>query len=88
MVPDFSSPLSGSNGFQRATWDIEKVAQRIASSQGQQGVRSEEGGAASVGLDPAATTVMVAQVENTAEANTRALSTQDDVTRSMLNLFA
>jgi hypothetical protein len=88
MVPDFSSPLNGLNGFQRATWDTEKVAQRITSPQEQQGARSEEGGAAAVGLDPAAATAMVAQVENTAEANPRALSTQDEVTRSMLNLFA
>jgi len=83
MVPDFSSPL---NGFQRATWDLEKVAQRIA-SQEQQGTRSEESGAAALGFDPAANTVMMAQVENTAEANLRAISSQDELSKSLLNVI-
>ncbi|MDR0310833.1 MAG: hypothetical protein LBJ21_04530 [Acidobacteriota bacterium] len=84
MVPNFSIPL---NGLQQAGWDLEKIANRIA-SQGQ-GARSEEGsGAAAVGLDPAADMTMLAQVENTAKANLRVLSTHDDLSKSILNLFA
>ena len=82
MVPDFSNPL---NGFQRAAWDIDKIAQRIAS----QGAHlTKEGVAASIGLDPAANTALVAQVENTAEADVRVLSSQDEASRNILNLFA
>jgi len=84
MVPNFSIPVSG---LQQAGWELDKIAHRIASQN--QGARSnEEKAAAGVGLDPAAELTLMAQVENTAEANMRAISTQDKVTKSMLDMFA
>ena len=84
MVPNFSVPL---NGLQQAGWDLDKVAQRIASQN--QGARTndEKNGASPI-LDPAAEMTMMAQVENTAEANMRALSTQDELAKDILNIFA
>ena len=84
MMLNSSIPLSG---FQQATWDLEKIAQRIA-SQGQAGRSNEENGAAALGLDPAADMAMMAQVENTAEANLRVLATHDELNKSMFDLFA
>ena len=84
MVPNFSIPVSG---LQQAGWELDKIAHRIASQN--QGARSnEEKAAGGVGLDPAAELTLMAQVENTAEANMRAISTQDEVTKSMLDMFA
>jgi hypothetical protein len=82
MVPNFSIPL---NGLQQAGWDLDKIANRIASQN--QGSRSNEGNPAAV-LDPAADMTMMAQVENTAKANLRVLSTHDDLSKNMLDLFA
>ena len=83
MVPNFSIPL---NGFQQATLDLDKIAQRIASPK--QGARSSEenAGAAPV-TDPARDMVLMAQVENTAEANLRVLSTHDELAKSMLDVL-
>jgi len=84
MVPNFSIPL---NGLQQAGWDLDKIAHRIASQN--QGARSnEEKAAAGAVLDPAAEMTLMAQVENTAEANLRALSTHDEINKSMLDMFA
>ena len=83
MMPNFSIPL---NGLQQAGWDLDKIAHRIASQK--QGERSEEEkGAAAIGLDPAAEMTLMAQVENTAEANLRSLSAQDDLAKDILNVF-
>ena len=84
MVLNSSVPLIG---LQQASWDLEKIAQRIA-SQGQTGRSNEENGAAALGLDPAANMAMMAQVENTAKANMRVISTHDELSKSMLDLFA
>ena len=83
MVPNFSTPL---NGLQQAGWDLEKVAQRIASPK-QEARSKEESGAAAVGFDPAADMVLLAKIENTAEANLRVLSTHDNLAKSMLDLL-
>ena len=82
MVPNFSIPLSG---VQQAGWDIDRIAHRVA-SQGQ-GVRSDEENGTTHVLDPAADMTMLAQVENTAKANMRALSAQDDLAKGVLDLF-
>ena len=83
MVPNFSIPL---NGLQQAGWDLDKIAHRVASQN--QGARSEEEkGAAALGLDPAADMTLIAQVENTAKANMQALSTQDELAKSMLDIL-
>jgi len=83
MVPNFSIPL---NGLQQAGWDLDRIAHRIASQN--QGARSSDEKAASVfGSDPAADMILLAQVENTAEANMRALSTHDDLAKSMLDVI-
>ena len=84
MMLNSSIPLIG---IQQATWDLEKIAQRIA-SQGQTVRSNEENGAAALGLDPAADMAMMAQVENTAKANMKVLSTHDELSKSMLDLFA
>ena len=84
MMPNFSVPL---NGFQQASSDLDKIAHRIASHE-QTGRSNEETGAAALGLDPAADLTLLAQVENTAEANLRVLSAQDDLAKSMLDFFA
>ena len=84
MVPNFSIPL---NGLQQAGWELDKIAHRIASQN--QGARSnEEKTAATLGLDPAADMALMAQVENTAEANLRVLSTHDELAKDILNVFA
>jgi len=83
MVPNFSIPL---NGLQQAGMDLDKIAQRIASPK--QGARSNEENVGATTLpDPAADMVLLAQVENTAEANMRALSTQDDLAKNMLDVL-
>ena len=84
MVPNFSIPLTG---LQQAGFELDKIAHRIASQN--QGARSddEENSAAAIGLDPAADMVLLAQVENTAEANLRVLSTHDDLAKSMLDIL-
>ena len=84
MVPNFSIPL---NGLQQAGWDLDRIAHRVASQN--QGARSDEEEAApGLGFDPARDMTMLAQVENTAEANMRVLSTHDELSKDMLDLFA
>jgi hypothetical protein len=83
MVPNFSIPL---NGLQQAGWDLDKIAHRVA-SQNQSARSEEEKGAAALGLDPAAETILMAQVENTAEANMRVLSTHDELAKNMLDII-
>jgi len=83
MMPNFSVPLSG---LQQSGWDLDKIAQRIT-SHGQTGRSEEETGAAALGLDPAADTTRVSQVENTAETDFRGISTQDDLAKNMLDFF-
>ena len=83
MVPNFSIPL---NGIQQAGWELDKIAHRIASQN--QGARSsEERAVGAAGFDPAADLVLMAQVENTAEANLRVLSTHDDLAKNMLDVL-
>jgi len=83
MVPNFSIPL---NGLQQAGWDLDKIAQRIASPK--QGARSSEENAGAMAVpDPAADMVLMAQVENTAEANLRVLSTHDELAKNMLDIL-
>jgi hypothetical protein len=84
MVPNFSVPL---NGLQQACWDLDKIAQRIASPK--QGARTNEDSSTVAGLtDPAADMILLAQVENTAEANLRVLSTHDEIAKNMLDILA
>ena len=83
MVPNFSIPL---NGFQQAAADLDKIAQRIASPK--QGARSnEENAGVSAVTDPARDMILLAQVENTAEANLRVLSTHDQLAKTMLDVL-
>ena len=83
MVPNFSIPLTG---LQQANWDLDRIAHRIASQN--QGARSEEeNGTAPLGLGIAEDMVLMAQVENTAEANLRVLSTHDDLAKNMLDVL-
>ena len=83
MVPNFSVPL---NGLQQATMDLDKIAQRIASPK--QGARSNEENAGAAAItDPARDMVLMAQVENTAEANLRVLSTHDELAKNMLDVI-
>ena len=83
MVPNFSIPL---NGFQQATAELDKIAQRIASPK--QGARSnEENVGAGAVADPTRDMVLLAQVENTAEANLRVISTHDKLAKTMLDVI-
>ena len=82
MVPNFSIPLIG---FQQAGFEMDKIAHRIASQN--QGARSEEENGGALGFDPTADLVLMAQVENTAEANLRVLSTHDDLAKNMLDIL-
>ena len=84
MVPNFSIPM---NGLQQAGWDLDKVAHRIASPK--QGARSNEEPSSSTPVfDPAAETTRMAQIENTAEANMRVLSTFDELNKNILDIHA
>ncbi|MDR1727158.1 MAG: hypothetical protein LBT74_04410 [Acidobacteriota bacterium] len=85
MSMDYSVPL---NGFQRAEWSLDKIAQRVAISSS--GSDSSDDGKDAIGAlagpDPATDMAMLNQVESVAEANLRAFSAEDELARSLLDV--